>query len=85
MYGHRIPSRHLNDGRFLLGLSLMDFSTGVGIFALTSKLLESTRFGLLSFVITLGFWVVLIPIRLKYRRKIIRDVLVHFLTLGRIK
>lgn len=73
------PNRILNESRFVLGLHFKDFTFGILVFALSAKLLENTRFGILSIPITLLFFSVLVPIRLNYRPKIIRDTISYIL------
>lgn len=71
----RKTSRVLNDDSYLLGLSYSDI-TGVGIFLLglmiVGKILgiQSMFWALL---LALSVLVFLIPVRLRFRRKIIRD------------
>ena len=83
----RKTSRVLNDESFFLGLSYTDIS-GAGAFLLVLiilfKFLEihSTIWALIITVCVLGF---LIPIRLGYRRKIIRDSLTYFFKNGVIR
>ncbi len=84
MFGERLPSRHLNDNRFILGLTIVDFGCGIIVFVLASRLLENTRIAPLGFLVPLAFWVFLIPIRIKYRRKVIRDFIIHALTKGNV-
>jgi hypothetical protein len=77
-------SRILNDQTYFLGLSYNDI-TGVGIFVLL--LLIVGKF----FKIEFGFWALsiagimlgfLIPIRMQFRRKIIRDALQYLVQNG---
>ena len=82
MYGVKLPSRNLNDNGFILGLTFSDFIFGLLLFAVCSRFLEETHLAGFSFLIAIGFWLILIPIRLKYRKKIIRDYIMSFLTNG---
>jgi hypothetical protein len=74
-------SRVLNDDSYILGLSYGDIS-GAGIFLLGLLFLgkalkfESQLWALMLSVIALGF---LIPIRMKLRRKIIRDGVIYLI------
>lgn len=83
----RKTSRILNDQSFLMGLSINDM-TLLGIFLLSLVLLgkaleiESMLWALIL-VMTIGFF--LIPIRMKYRRKIIRDFMFHTIYSGVVR
>ena len=72
---NRKTSRILNDDSYLLGLSYSDIS-GVGLFLLAllimGKLLGITSM-LWALIAALSVLVVLIPIRLRLRRRILRD------------
>jgi hypothetical protein len=80
----RKTSRVLNDESYFLGLSYNDIS-GAGIFLLVlifiSKALGIESM-LCSLAVALSGLVMLIPIRLKFRRKIIRDTLRYSLFNG---
>ncbi len=85
MYGFKLPSRNLNDNGFILGLTFLDFVFGLMLFALVSRFLEHTKLAALSFGVAILFWLILIPIRLKYRKKIIRDSITAVISGGQIK
>jgi hypothetical protein len=79
---YREPSKQLNNKSVLFGLSYSDVSTLGGMLALILSVnkhfigaLQVSYWGLL-FTLAVGF--LLIPIRIKYRRKIIRDSLRYF-------
>ena len=69
------PSRLLNEKRGSSGLNEMDFVAAGVFFILCSFALSGTPYMLLAFLITLVPILILLPIRLKYRRKIVRDYL----------
>lgn len=81
---NRKTSRVLNDEAYFLGLSYNDI-TGTGVFLLMLIIigkivgLESMLWAL---ILSIGLLFVLIPIRLKYRRKILRDSLKYALMKG---
>ena len=75
MYGPRQPSRVLNNSRFFLSLGLSDFMAAVAVFVIASRILDGTPYTLLAAVAPLALCALLIPLRFKYRRKIIRDAL----------
>ena len=68
-------ARLLNERRGSLGLNETDFVAAGGFFIVVSSLLSGTPFMLVAFPLTLIPLALLWPIRLKYRRKIIRDYL----------
>lgn len=69
----RTPLRILNEPAGFMGLTSIDLC-GLGYFlVLTHGILESIGLGLLSFVFVSLVAYALIGIRLKYRRKIVRD------------
>lgn len=80
----RKTSRVLNDESYFLGLSYTDIS-GTGVFLLCLLLLfkileiDNTIWALLISVCVLGF---LIPIRMSFRRKIIRDSFLYLFKNG---
>lgn len=80
----RKTSRVLNDQSYFLGLSYNDI-TGAGILLL-GLLLISKALGMKSMLwalmLTISVLVMLIPIRLRFRRKILRDSLKYLLTNG---
>ncbi len=67
------PSRILNDRRGLFGLWMSDFAAAVAVFMGGSWVLEGSGLELLSLPASILLLFVLSPIRLLYRRKIIRD------------
>lgn len=80
----RKTSRVLNDESYLLGLSYNDI-TGAGVFLL-SLLLIGKSLGMESMlwalVLTVSLLTSLIPIRLRFRRKILRDSLKYIFNNG---
>lgn len=83
----RKTSRVLNDESYFLGLSYTDIS-GAGVFLLGLMVLfkaldiKNTIWALL---ITVGVLAMLIPIRMTFRRKIIRDSIQYLLKNGVIR
>lgn len=83
----RKTSRVLNDESYFLGLSYNDIS-GAGIFLLALIILfkvlgiQNMIWALLIAVVALGS---LIPIRLSFRRKIIRDAFQYILKNGVVR
>jgi len=73
------PSRVLNDQRGVFGLWMSDFGAAVGVFMGGSWLLEGSGYELLSLPAAILLLVVLSPIRLSTRRKIIRDFIENLL------
>jgi len=67
------PSRILNDRRGIFGLWMSDFAAAVAVFMGGSWVLEGSGYELLSLPAALLLLFALSPIRLLYRRKIIRD------------
>lgn len=77
-------SRILNDQSYLLGLSYNDI-TSVGLFLLFIMILGKAigiEIGFWGLSLSVGVLVALIPIRLQFRRKIIRDCLLYLLRNG---
>lgn len=77
-------SRILNDQNYLLGLSYNDI-TAVGIFLLFLVIAAkaiSVELGFWSISVAVGILIALIPIRMQFRRKIIRDSLNYLLCNG---
>lgn len=74
------PSRVLNDQRGVLGLWLSDFAAAVALFMGGSWLLDGTGFELASAVMAVLLLIVLSPLRLTTRRKIVRDQLRRLVT-----
>lgn len=80
----RKTSRVLNDESYFLGLSYNDIS-GAGIFLLVLIMIGKMigiQSQLWALVATVTILVLLIPVRLKYRRKIIRDSFKYLFTQG---
>ncbi|MFM6927188.1 MAG: hypothetical protein ACKOX6_01920 [Bdellovibrio sp.] len=80
----RKTSRVLNDESYFLGLSYNDI-TGAGILLLGLLLLSKiigVKSMLWALMFTISVLVMLIPIRLGYRRKILRDSLKYLLKNG---
>ncbi len=80
----RKTSRVLNDESYFLGLSYNDIS-GTGIFLLVLIMIGKMigiQSQLWALVATVSILVFLIPVRLKYRRKIIRDSFKYLFTQG---
>jgi len=80
----RKTSRILNDESYFLGLSYNDIS-GAGIFLLVLIMIGKMigiQSQLWALVVTVSILVFLIPVRLKYRRKIIRDSFKYLFTQG---
>lgn len=83
----RKTSRVLNDESFFLGLSYTDIS-GAGVFLLVLIIVFkflNIQNAFWALMITVCFLVFLIPIRLGYRRKIIRDSIYYSLKNGVIR
>lgn len=80
----RKTSRVLNDESYFLGLSYNDI-TGAGVLLLVllfvSKMM-GVKSMLWALMVTISVLVMLIPIRLRYRRKILRDTLKYLLKNG---
>ncbi|GEM_PF-2176120 len=67
------PARTLNDKYGLFGLTLGDLMGCVGIFLVCSVALEDSPYGLLALPVGILSLILLVPIRLTTRRKILRD------------
>ncbi len=67
------PSRVLNDQRRIFGLGLNDFAAAIVIFMGGSWVFEGSGYELLSIPAAVLFLVILSPVRLSTRRKVIRD------------
>lgn len=72
----RTPLRILNEPAGFMGLRSIDLCALGYLLVATHGILESIGLGLLSFVLVSLVAYALIAIRLKYRRKIIRDFLI---------
>lgn len=66
-------SRVLNDNGSVLGLNIYDLIGSVTVLVITSELLKPFGLEFLSVLVAIFSLILLIPIRLRYRRKIIRD------------
>lgn len=72
----RKPSQHLNNNAALMGLSYQDVSLlGINLMILLMvfRRFQEPRLTYLALFLTFLLGVVLVPLRLKYRRKILRD------------
>lgn len=67
------PSRVLNDQRGIFGLQTTDFGIAIFIFMGGSAILDGTGVELLSIPVAVATLIVLSPLRLSTRRKIVRD------------
>jgi heme exporter protein D len=67
----------LNERRGSLGLNETDFFAAGVFFCVVSFVLSGTPYMLVAFPLTLIPLLLLWPIRLKYRRKIVRDYLAY--------
>jgi hypothetical protein len=76
-------ARFLNDNGHLLGLNIYDLIGAVGVLVIASELLRPVGLEFLGVPAGIGAMVALIPIRLRYRRRIIRDT-IGFLVGARI-
>ena len=74
------PSRILNDDSLVLGLDRNDIMGIAGVFYSFQIVFRPLSKEYLSLLATLIFAVLIINIRLKYRRKIIRDALYFYFT-----
>ena len=75
-------SRLLNDNGSVIGLNVFDLIGAIAVLVLAGECLRPIGLDVAAVPIAVAALVGLIPIRLKYRRKIIRDTLVHALHLG---
>jgi hypothetical protein len=69
----RTPLRILNEPAGFMGLTSIDLCALGYLLVATHGILDSFDLGLLSFIVVGVFTYTLIAIRLKYRRKIVRD------------
>lgn len=69
----RTPLRILNEPAGFMGLTSIDLCALGYLLVVTHGILDSFGFGLLSFVVVSLIGYALIAVRLKYRRKIVRD------------
>lgn len=65
--------RHLNETRGRLGLNDLDFSLIGLAFVGCASLISNSRAIVLALPVPLGLVLILRPIRMKYRRHIVRD------------
>ena len=68
-----MPSRVLNDQRGVFGLWMSDFGAAIGVFMGGSWILDGSGYELFSLPASVVVLIILSPIRLTTRRKIIRD------------
>ena len=83
----RKTSRVLNDDSYFFGLSYMDIS-GAGIFLLVLMFIGKTlnmESQLWAVILTISMLIFLIPIRMKFRRKIVRDSIKYLFNKGVIR
>ena len=74
----KLPSRILNENSLLFGLNQTDL-LGIGcVFYLLQLIFHPLGLGIVSIVLTVVIGISLVGIRLKYRRKIIRDCLFYY-------
>ena len=85
MYGARFPSKVLNNRSFFLSLGLGDFGAAVAVFVIVSRILDGTSYALLALLAPVALCALLIPLRFKYRRKIIRDALAYAILNRRVR
>ena len=67
------PSKALNDNSFLFGLGASDIILLAIILILTRQISIFSSSGGLSLILVLAVGIALIPIRMRFRRKIIRN------------
>jgi hypothetical protein len=75
-----MPSRIINDQRGVFGLWMSDFGAAILVFVVWSKIFEGARVEILAVAVAIVALVILSPIRLTTRRKIIRDAIGFYLT-----
>jgi hypothetical protein len=75
-------SRLLNDNGSVIGLNVFDLIGAVGVLVLTGEGLRPIGLEALAVPAAVACLTALIPIRLKYRRKIVRDTLLYILRTG---
>jgi hypothetical protein len=73
------PARMLNDQRGVFGLGFTDLAAAIVLFIILSQTLENTAYDIAALPVALVSLIVLSPIRLTQRRKIIRDTIRHYL------
>mgnify|MGYP001197184862 FL=1 len=76
----RVPLRILNEPAGFMGLTSIDLCALGYLLVATHGVFDSFNLGLLSFVVVGLIGYALIAVRLKYRRKIVRDFV--FSTIG---
>ncbi|GIL17052.1 MAG: hypothetical protein BroJett040_08030 [Oligoflexia bacterium] len=84
---NRKTSRVLNDESYFLGLSYSDI-TGAGVFLLCLIVIGKVlgvKSMLWALFLTIGALAILIPIRLRFRRKILRDSFKYLIKKGVIR
>ena len=72
-------ARTLNQPASIFGLNAYDLIGSVGVMIVSAEILRPVGLDFLSVVLGSLSLVALIPIRLKYRRRIIRDSVLYFL------
>ena len=70
-------SRVLNQQSRFFGLGVLDFLFLSAFYMLSQAFLFPFQFEFLGLLLTLALAVLLVPIRLKYRKKFIRDVVFY--------
>jgi len=72
------PSRILNDESFTLGLDRNDIMALAVVFSIGQVIFKAIGFEYLSLFATVTVGLALVGIRLRYRRKIIRDTVKYY-------
>ncbi len=72
-------SRLLNDNGNVLGLNAADLVSGVAVLIVSAEILKPLGIEVFSVPLACLSIVMLIPVRLRYRRKIIRDTIRAYL------
>ena len=72
-------SRLLNDNATFFGLNVYDLMASIAVLVCLSEIFDGTVFELLPLVGSIGLLVLLAPIRLRCRRKIVRDFATYYL------
>lgn len=79
------PSRFLNEKQGFLGLNTNDLLVIMGVLVVSFHALAFTRFQILSLPLAAMSGLILVPIRLRYRRGIIRDSISFLLSPRRLR
>jgi len=77
-------SRFLNDNGSVLGLNTMDLMGAAGVMVAASEVLKPIRLDFLAIPVAVVALTALIPVRLRHRRKIIRDTLAFWIGARRV-